>query len=92
MAESNDFFYLEAFVFSVHKMISVSEEYLSFDAPMVIDKVRIVEIHAPTFALGREAAKKKDFGVFGQERNKRVVFYFGGASGYVVGVEIVHGN
>ena len=76
MAESNDFFYLEAFVFSVHKMVSVSEEYLSFDAPMVIDKVRIVEIHAPAFALRRETTKKKDFGVFGQERNKRVVFNF----------------
>jgi hypothetical protein len=37
-------------------MVLVAKEYLALDAPVVVDKVRIIKIHAPPFALRRKAA------------------------------------
>ena len=44
-------------------MVLITEEDESFDAPMVVEEVRIKEIHAPTLALGRETTKEQDLGV-----------------------------
>jgi hypothetical protein len=35
---------------------------------MVVDEVRVEEIHTPSLALGREAAKKQDLSTLREER------------------------
>ena len=56
-------------------MIAITIEHLTFDAPMVVDEVGIIEIDTPAFALWRKTAKKQYFGTLGQERNEWMVLY-----------------
>ena len=56
LAEGNDLVNLETLGFEIHEMILVAKEYLALDAPVVVDEVRIVEVHAPTPTLWRKTA------------------------------------
>ena len=44
-------------------MVLVAEPNLSFDAPMVVDKVGVEKVHAPTLLRRRETAEEQHFGV-----------------------------
>ena len=46
----------EAFVVNVHKVVLVTKKDLSFDAPMVVDEVWVVEIYAPPLSLWRKTS------------------------------------
>jgi hypothetical protein len=47
---------------------------VSEDPPHVVLKIRIKEIHAPSFLLWRKASQHQQFGVGGEERLERVFF------------------
>ena len=40
----------------VHEMVLVVKEHLPLYAPVVVDEVGVVEVHAPPFALWRKTA------------------------------------
>ena len=84
LAERHDFVDLEMFVWHIHEMVLVTKEYLSLNAPVVIDKVGIIKVHAPSLALGRKTTQKQHLGVLRQERLKRVVLYPIPAAGYIL--------
>ena len=73
-------------------MVAVGKEHFALDAPMVVDEVGIVEIHAPPLALWRKAAEEQHPCVLGQERAQRVIFNPCIAAGNVLGVEVARGN
>ena len=56
LAERNDLVDLEALGFEVHKVVLIAKEYLALDAPMVVDKVRVIKVHTPPLALRWKAA------------------------------------
>ena len=66
---------LETLGFEVHEVVLVAKEYLSLNAPMVIDKVRVVKVHAPPLALGRETTQEQHLCILRQERTQGVVLY-----------------
>ena len=55
-------------------MLLVTEKDVSEDPPHVVLKIRIKEIHAPSFLLWREASQHQQFGVGREERLERVFF------------------
>jgi hypothetical protein len=42
---------------------------------VVVDEVGVIEIDAPAFALGWEAAQEQHLGILWQERDERMVLY-----------------
>jgi hypothetical protein len=50
---------------------------------VVVDKIGIVEIHAPPLALWRKTAEEEHFGILGQKRPQRVILHIFGATGNV---------
>ena len=88
LAECDDFVYLKALGLKIHEMILVAKEYLALDAPVVVDEVRIVEVHAPTLTLWREAAEEENTGVLRQEGTQRMVLYPTLAAGDILRVQI----
>jgi hypothetical protein len=42
---------------------------------VVVDEVRIIKIHTPPLALGRETTKKQHLRILRQERSQGVVLY-----------------
>lgn len=83
----NDAVEAKCFGICVHKIVLVAEENLSLDAPMVVDKVRIIEVHTPTLPLRRETAKKQHTAVLGQKWMQGVVLHSIRGAGNVLGVE-----
>ena len=73
-AEFYNLINFEAFCLKIHKMVFVTIEYLSLNAPVIIDEIRIVEIHTPSLTLWRKTAKKQYFSIFWQEGAERMVF------------------
>ena len=67
LTEGYDVVYLEAFVLQIHEVVSVAKEYLSLDAPVVIDEVGVVEVHTPPLALWRETAQEQYLGILGKK-------------------------
>ena len=61
LAEGHNLVYLKTFGFEVHEMILIAKEYLALNAPVVVDEVRIIKIHAPPLALRRKAAQEQYF-------------------------------
>ena len=68
-------------------MILVTKENEALYAPMVVDEVGIVEVHAPAFPLRRETAQEEHTAVLGQKGVQRVVLHPIGGEGNVLGVE-----
>jgi hypothetical protein len=50
---------------------------------MVVDEIRVIEVHTPPFPLWRKTTEEKHFGILGQERNERMIFHFVRASSNV---------
>jgi hypothetical protein len=69
-------------------VILVSKEYLTLNAPVVVDEVGIIKIHAPSFALWWETAQKQNLCILGQERDKRMILYAIHASRNILRVQI----
>jgi hypothetical protein len=88
LAERNNLINLEALGFKVNEVVLVAKEYLSLNAPVVVDEVRVVEVHAPPLALWRKTAKEQYLGVTWQKGNERMVFHAILAAGYVFFVQI----
>ena len=84
LTEGNDFVDLESFVLQIHEVVPVAKEYLTLDAPMVVDEVGVIEIHAPTLTLGREAPQEQYLGILGQERTKWMIFHTVFATSYIL--------
>ena len=82
--------YVEAFACRVDEMVAVAKEDLPFNAPVVVDEIGVIEIHAPPLSLWRKTAEKQHFGFFGKKGDERMVFHIGCASGYVMCVKICH--
>ena len=74
----------ETFVLQIHEVVPVAKEYLALDAPMVVDEVGVVEIHAPTLTLGREATQEQYLGILRQKRTKRMIFHTVLATSYIL--------
>ena len=58
-----------------YKVVLVVEEDKSHDSPHIILYVRVVEVHRPSFALGRKTAEHKNFGTTGKKWLERMLFY-----------------
>jgi hypothetical protein len=69
-------------------MISIAEEYLPLDSPVVIDKIRIEKIHTPSLALRRKTAQEQHLSMLRQERTERVILYTTLAAGDILCVQI----
>lgn len=71
----------------INEMVLVTKENQALYAPMVVDEVGIVEVHAPAFPLRREAAQEEHTAVLWQEWVQRMVLYPIGGEGDVLEVE-----
>jgi hypothetical protein len=54
----NDVIKVEPLCLCIHEVVLVSIEDLSFNSPMVVDEVGVIEIHAPPFPLWRKTAEE----------------------------------
>ena len=88
LAEGHNLINLETLGFEVYEVILVAKEYLALDAPVVVDEVRVIEIHAPTLTLRRETAEEEYAGILGQEGTQRMVLYPTLAAGDILRVQI----
>lgn len=85
--EGDDKVQAEGLCRGVHEMVLVTKEDEALYAPMVVDKVGIVEVHAPSLPLRRETAQEEHTAVLWQEGLQRVVLHPIGGEGDVLGVE-----
>ena len=85
--EGDDEVKAEGLCLGVHEMILVAKEDKSLYAPMVVDEIGIVEVHAPALPLRRETAQEEHTAVLWQKRVQRMVLYAIGGAGNVLGVE-----
>ena len=85
--EGDDKVQAECLCRSVHEMVLITKENEALYAPMVVDEVRIVEVHAPSLPLRREAAQEEHTAVLGQKGVQRVVLHPIGGESNVLGVE-----
>lgn len=85
--EGDDEVKSEGLCLGVHKMVLVAKENKALYAPMVVDEVGIVEVHAPALPLRRETAQKEHTAVLWQKRMQRMVLYSIDGAGNVLEVE-----
>lgn len=85
--EGNDEVKSEGLCLGVHEMVLVAKENEALYAPVVIDKVGIVEIHTPALPLRRKTAQEKHSAVLWQKGVQRVVLYPIGGTCNVLEVE-----
>lgn len=90
LAVRYNLFQFEAFVLHIHEVVPVAKKDLSLNAPMVVDEIGVIEVHAPAFPLWWKTAEEEHFSVLGQERNERMKLHLRRASGNVVGVQVGH--
>lgn len=88
LAKGHNLIESETFGLEIHEMIPVAKKHLPLNPPMVIDEIRVIEIHAPTFSLRWEAAQEQHFGVLGQERTQRMILHTVFAAPDVICVQI----
>jgi hypothetical protein len=51
LAERYDFIELEALSLFINKILTVTKKHFALDTPVVVDKVRIIEVNTPPFPL-----------------------------------------
>jgi hypothetical protein len=68
-------------------MVLVAKENEALYAPVVVDEIGIVEVHAPALPLWRETAQEEHTAVLWQKRVQRMVLYAIGGKGDVLYVE-----
>ena len=88
LTERHNLVNLEAFCFEVHEMILIAKEYLSLDAPMVVDEVGVVEVHAPPLALWWETTQEQHLRILRQKGFKRMILYTILVAGDILCVQI----
>jgi hypothetical protein len=88
LAECHDIIYLETFFGKIDKVVAIAKEHLSLDAPMIVDEVGIVEIDAPSFALGWKTAQEKHFGICWQKGYQRMILHVTATATYILCVKI----
>ena len=77
----------EGLCLGVHEMVLVAKEDESLDAPVVVDEIGIVEVHAPALPLRRETAQEEHTAVLWQKGVQRMVLYAINRTGDVLEVE-----
>ena len=82
-----DTFKTKRLFFCIHEIILVVKEDNSLYAPVVVDEVGIVEVHAPALPLWRETAQKEHTAVLWQKRVQRMKLYPIDGAGNVIEVE-----
>lgn len=87
LQEGDDEVKAEGLCLGVHEMVLVAKEDESLYAPVVVDKVGIVEVHAPALPLWRETAQEEHTAVLWQKGVQRMVLYAIGGKGDVLEVE-----
>ena len=85
--EGDDEVKSEGLCLGVHEMVLVAKENEALYAPVVVDEVGIVEVHAPALPLRRETAQEEHTAVLWQKGVQRVVLYPIGGTGNVLEVE-----
>lgn len=85
--EGDDEVKAEGLCLCIHEMVLVAEENKALYAPVVVDEVGIVEVHAPALPLWRETAQEEHTAVLGQKGVQRVILYPIDGAGNVLGVE-----
>lgn len=88
LAEGHNLIESETLGLEIHEMIPVAKKHLPLNPPMVIDEIRVIKIHTPTFSLRWEAAQKQHFGILGQERTQRMILHTVFAAPDVICVQI----
>lgn len=87
LQEGDDEVKAEGLCLGVHEMVLVAKENKSLYAPVVVDEVGIVEVHAPALPLWRETAQEEHTAVLWQKGVQRMVLYPIDRAGYVLKVE-----
>lgn len=77
----------EGLALFVNEMFLVAIEDSPFDAPVVVDEVRVIEVAAPPFALRGKAAEEENTSVRRQKGEQRMIFYISVAPLYIFCVE-----
>lgn len=77
----------EGLCLGVHEMVLVAKENEALYTPVVVDKVGIVEIHAPALPLRRKTAQEEHTAVLWQKGVQRMVLYPINGAGNVLEVE-----
>lgn len=85
--EGDDEVKAEGLCLGIHEMVLVAKENEALYAPMVVDEIGIVEIHAPALPLWRETAQKEHTAVLWQKGVQRMVLYPIDRAGNVLEVE-----
>ena len=85
--EGDDKVKAEGLCLGVHKMVLVAKENEALYAPVVVDEIGIVEVHAPALPLRRETAQEEHTASFWQKRVQRMIFYTICRAGNVLEVE-----
>ena len=88
LAKGHNLIESETLGLEIHEMIPVAKKHLPLNPPMVIDEIRVIKIHTPTFSLRWEAAQKQHFGILGQERTQRMILHTVFAAPDVICVQI----
>ena len=73
--EGDDEVKAEGLCLGVHEMVLVAKENEALYAPVVVDEVGIVEVHAPALPLWRETAQEEHTAILWQKRVQRMVLY-----------------
>ena len=87
LQEGDDEVKAEGLCLGVHEMVLVAKENEALYAPVVVDEVGIVEVHAPALPLRRETAQEEHTAVLWQKGVQRMVLYAIDRAGNVLKVE-----
>lgn len=87
LQEGDDEVKAEGLCPGVHEMVLVAKENEALYAPMVVDEIGIVEVHAPALPLWRKTAQEEHTAVLWQKRVQRMVLYPIDRAGNVLEVE-----
>ena len=88
LTERHNLIYIESLCLLIHEMMAVAKEYLPLNAPVVVYKVGIIKINAPTLTLWRKTAQKQHFGMFWQKRHQWMILYSTRAPCYILSIQI----
>ena len=85
--EGDDEIKAEGLCLGVHEMVLVAKENEALYAPVVVNEIGIVEVHAPALPLRRETAQEEHTAVLWQKGVQRMVLYPIDRAGNVLDVE-----
>ncbi len=62
-------------MFQIHEMVSVIEENGTYNPPMIVDEIRVIEIHTPAFFWRWKTPKKQHLGMLWKKWKQRMTLY-----------------